>query len=120
MAKVKSETKPEKQESQLTPAQPVALSEMVNYEAGSVVSRTLSKNKAGNVALFSFAKEQGLSEHSAPFDALVQILDGRAEPTIGGKIVEAKAGQMVLMPANVPHALHAPEPFKMLLIMIKG
>jgi quercetin dioxygenase-like cupin family protein len=120
MAKVKNEAKTEKQESQLTPAQPVVLSEMVNYEAGSVVSRTLAKNKAGNVTLFSFDKEQGLSEHSAPFDALVQILEGRAELTIDGKTVEAKAGQMVLMPANVPHALHAPEPFKMLLIMIKG
>lgn len=109
-----------KQENQLIPAQPVVLSEMVNYEIGSIVSRTLAKNKAGNITLFSFDKEQGLSEHSAPFDAIVQILEGRAELTIGGKTVEAKAGQMVLMPANVPHAVHAPEPFKMLLVMIKG
>lgn len=120
MVKAKKETKPEKQENQLAPAQPVVLCELVNYETGSIVSRTLTKNKAGNVTLFSFDKEQGLSEHTAPFDALVEILEGRAEITIGGKMVEVKAGQMVLMPANVTHALHAPEPFKMLLIMIKG
>ena len=115
-----SETKNGKSENQLVGAQPVVLNTMVNYETGSIVSRTLAKNNAGNVTLFSFDKGQGLSEHTAPFDAIVQILEGRAELTIGGKMVEAKAGQMVLMPAHSPHALHAPEPFKMLLIMIKG
>ncbi len=112
--------KEEKQENQLPPAAPVVLVEMVKYETGSIVSRTLTKNKAGNLTLFSFDKGQGLSEHSAPFDAVVQIVEGKAELTIGGKMVAAKAGDIVLMPANVPHAVHAPEAFKMLLIMIKG
>ena len=70
--------------------------------------------------MFSFDAAQGLSEHTAPFDALVQILDGRAELTIGGKVVKAEAGQTVLMPAHVPHSVHAAQRFKMLLIMIRG
>jgi len=76
--------------------------------------------KVGTISLFSFDTGQGLSEHTAPFDALVQILDGRAELTIGGNTVEAQAGQTVLMPADVPHSLRAPERFKMLLTMIRG
>ncbi len=110
----------EKQENQLPVAQAVVLKDMVNFETGSIVSRTLTKNKAGNITLFSFDKGQGLSEHSAPFDAFVQILEGKAELTIGGNAIQAGSGQVVLMPANVPHAVHAPEPFKMLLVMIKG
>lgn len=110
----------DKQENQLPSAQAVVLKEMVGYETGSIVSRTLAKNKAGNITLFSFDKEQGLSEHSAPFDAIVQILEGKAELTIGGKLVQASQGQMVLMPANVPHSVNAPGPFKMLLIMLKS
>ncbi len=122
MPKTKNEKKekPENQENQLTSAQPVVLNGMVNYNPGSIVSRTIAKNKAGNLTLFAFDKGQGLSEHSAPFDALVQILEGKAELTIGGKMVEAKAGEIVLMPANISHAVHASESFKMLLIMIKG
>ena len=96
------------------------LEDLVAYQDGSVVSKTLLKKETGNVTLFAFDKGQGLSEHTAPFDALVQVLDGQAELTIGGGLVKAGAGETVLMPADVPHSLHAPEPFKMLLTMIRG
>jgi quercetin dioxygenase-like cupin family protein len=92
----------------------------ISYSDGSVVSRTLKKNDAGTVTLFSFDTGQGLSEHSAPFDAIVQILDGEAELTIGGKKITAGAGQMVIMPANIPHSVEAKARFKMMLIMVKA
>lgn len=117
------DTKEKRQETSngsLPPAEPQHLDQLVEYAPGSVVSRTVIKRPVGTVTLFSFDAGQGLSEHTAPFDALVQILDGRAELTIGGKVVEARAGQTVLMPADVPHSLHAPEPFKMLLTMVRG
>jgi len=104
----------------LPPAEPQRLETLVDYASGAVVSRTVIKRPVGTVTLFSFDRGQGLSEHTAPFDALVQILDGRAELTIGGRKIRAEAGQTVLMPANVPHALHAAERFKMLLVMIRG
>lgn len=104
----------------LSPAEALRLDELLAYVPGAVVSRTLIKRPVGTVTLFSFDKGQGLSEHTAPFDALVQVLDGRAELTIGGERVKAGAGETVLMPADVPHSLHAPEPFKMLLTMIRG
>jgi quercetin dioxygenase-like cupin family protein len=104
----------------LPPAEPQRLDELVAYSDGAVVSRTVIKRPVGTVSLFSFDAGQGLSEHTAPFDALVQILDGKAELTIGGKLVAAEAGQTVLMPAGVPHSLHAAERFKMLLVMIRG
>lgn len=107
-------------EGRMPPARPLSLPGMIDYAEGAVVSRTLMKNQAGTLTLFSFDRGQGLSEHSAPFDALVQILDGRAELTIGGEKIAASAGETVLMPANVPHALQATEPFKMLLVMIRG
>jgi quercetin dioxygenase-like cupin family protein len=100
-------------------AQAVAFADLVAYQSGAVVSRTLVKKGAGTVTLFAFDVGQGLSEHSAPFDAIVEILDGEAELTIGGKKVAARAGQAVLMPANVPHALSATTPFKMLLVMVR-
>ncbi len=96
------------------------LADHVDYADGSVVSKTLLKKDTGNITLFSFDAGQGLSEHTAPFDAVVQILDGKAEITIGGKTNEAQSGEMLIMPANVPHALRAPERFKMLLVMIRG
>jgi quercetin dioxygenase-like cupin family protein len=99
--------------------QAVALADLVAYQPGAVVSRTLVKKNAGTVTLFAFDVGQGLSEHTAPFDALVSILDGEAELTIGGKKVAARTGQSVLMPANVPHALSATAPFKMLLVMVR-
>ena len=87
---------------------------------GAVISRTIVKNASGTVTLFSFDSGEGLSEHTAPFDALVTILAGRASIAIGGETVEALAGQSVLMPAGVPHSLSAVERFKMLLVMIRG
>jgi quercetin dioxygenase-like cupin family protein len=92
----------------------------VTYAIGSVVSKTLLKKDSGNITLFSFDKGQGLSEHTSPYDAVVHILDGEAEITIGGKVQTVKEGQMLIMPANVPHALFAQVQFKMLLIMIRG
>ena len=98
----------------------VKLHELTDYVPGSVVSRILLKNTAGTITLFAFDAGQGLSEHTAPFDAVVQVLDGEAMLTIGGTDMPAVAGETVLMPANVPHALHATKPFKMLLTMIRG
>ncbi len=93
--------------------------ELVVYQAGAVVSREIIKKKTGTVTIFAFDKGQGLSEHTAPFDALVQILDGVAEITIGGAPHRLGKDEMILMPANVPHALKAIEPFKMMLVMIR-
>jgi quercetin dioxygenase-like cupin family protein len=103
----------------LPAASAVDLGAEVSYQAGSIVSRTLMKRNGGTVTLFAFDKGQALSEHTAPFDALVQVLDGEAEIVIGGKGVLAKAGQTVLMPAQVPHAVNATSRFKMLLTMIR-
>lgn len=91
----------------------------VEYSSGSVVSKTILKQTGGNVTLFAFDKGEGLSEHTAPFNALVQLLDGTAEITIGGKLFTLHAGESVIMPANVPHSLKAIERFKMMLVMIK-
>jgi|SRR5450759_4405067 len=95
------------------------LSSLVAYQEGSIVSRTLAKRNGGTVTLFAFEAEQALSEHTAPFDAIVQVLDGDAELTIGGKKVFPRVGQAVLMPANVPHAVYAVRRFKMLLTMVR-
>lgn len=92
----------------------------IDYSPGSVVSKTLLKKDTGNITLFAFDMGQGLTEHTSPFDAVVQILDGRSEITIGGKPQMVQAGEMLVMPASVSHALHATERFKMLLIMIRG
>jgi quercetin dioxygenase-like cupin family protein len=93
---------------------------LVGYQDGSVVSKEVIKKEKGTVTLFAFDKGQGLSEHTAPFDALVYILDGQAEIYIAGKAHLLKTGQTIIMPANKPHALKAMERFKMLLIMIKA
>ncbi|MEW6540960.1 MAG: cupin domain-containing protein [Bacillota bacterium] len=98
----------------------VNLKDLVEYAEGSIVSRTLVDKKTGTLTLFAFDAGQGLSEHTAPFDAVVQILDGKAALMIGGQALEASAGQLVIMPANVPHALRAVERFKMLLTMIRA
>lgn len=92
----------------------------VEYAGSSVVSKNVLKNEAGNVSLFSFDKDEGLSEHTAPFDALVQVIDGKAEITIDGKPYELGVNDSIIMPANIPHALRAVEKFKMILTMIKG
>ena len=99
---------------------PFNLEQYVAYSNGSVVSKTLLKKDIGNITLFSFDAGQGLSEHTAPFDAVVYVLDGKAEITIGGQAHTVASGEMLIMPANVSHALHADVPFKMLLIMIRG
>ncbi len=96
------------------------LSALVNYQEGTIVSRTLVDKPAGTITLFAFAKGQGLSEHTAPFDAFVNILDGEAEIILGGKPQTVKAGEMLIMPANKPHALKAHIPFKMMLVMIRA
>ena len=96
------------------------LKELVEYQGDSVVSKTLIDKQAGTVTLFAFDKEQGLSEHAAPYDALVYIVDGAAEVTISGKAHHLAAGEMIVMPANEPHALEAAEKFKMVLVMIKS
>ena len=95
------------------------LVELVDYQKGSVVSRTIIDKKAGTVTLFSFDEGQGLSEHTAPFDALVYLLDGEAEITISGKPLHLREGELTIMPANQPHALKAVKRFKMLLTMIR-
>jgi len=103
----------------LPPAEPVELAALVAYQNGGVVSRTLVKKNAGTLTVFAFDQGQALSEHTAPFDAVVQVIDGEAELVIGGKKVPAKAGQTVLMPAGIPHAVNATTRFKMLLIMVR-
>jgi len=95
-------------------------SDLVAYSRGSVVSKTLLDRKSGTITLFAFDRGQGLSEHVAPYDAVVEILDGTAAITIAGKALQAKSGDMVIMPANVPHALKAERRFKMILVMIRG
>ncbi len=92
----------------------------IAYFEESVVSKTLLKKDAGNITLFAFEAGQGLSEHTAPFDAVVYIVDGEAQITIGGETQTVAAGEMLIMPANVPHALHAARRFKMLLVMIRS
>ena len=95
------------------------LKDMVAYQTGSVVSRTLIDKSVGTVTVFAFDHGQGLSEHTAPFDALVQILDGTADITIDGSVHTVREGEMIIMPANKPHALKANPQFKMLLTMIR-
>lgn len=96
------------------------LESLLDYQEGSVVSRMLVNKKVGSVTLFSFDKDQGLSEHTAPFDALVYVFNGKAEIIISKKSYILNSGQMITMPANEPHALKALERFKMMLIMVKA
>jgi quercetin dioxygenase-like cupin family protein len=98
----------------------LTMSELVAYQDGSVVSKTLIDKKVGTVTLFSFGAGQGLSEHTVPYDAFVQVVDGEAEVTINGEAQIVNAGQMIIMPANIPHELKAVKPFKMLLVMIRA
>ena len=100
-------------------ANPLKLKDLLDYQGGSVVSKTLIEKKTGTVTLFAFDKDQGLSEHTAPFDAIVTILDGVGEITIDGKVNNVELGESVIMPANKPHSLKAKSKFKMLLIMIR-
>ena len=97
-----------------------SLIDLVDYRDGSVVSKTLAEKKTGTVTLFAFDKGQGLSEHTAPFDAMVCVLDGKVEVIISGNPIIVEKGKMIIMPANEPHALKAVEKFKMMLIMIRS
>ncbi|MBF0407582.1 MAG: cupin domain-containing protein [Candidatus Riflebacteria bacterium] len=99
---------------------PLALVEYVKYSPGSIVSRTLFNTDKGNLTLFAFDKGQNLSEHTAPFNAYIQVLDGESEILIDRKPHKVKTGEMILMPANIPHAVKAISKFKMLLTMIKS
>jgi quercetin dioxygenase-like cupin family protein len=101
-------------------AQPASLIDLIDYQEGSVVSRTIIDKKAGTVTLFAFDEGQGLSEHTAPYDALVYLLDGEANVVIAGKPIRLKKGEMTIMPANEPHALKAVTRFKMILTMIRS
>jgi quercetin dioxygenase-like cupin family protein len=98
----------------------LTMSDLVAYSEGSVVSKTLIDKKVGTVTLFSFDAGQGLSEHTVPYDAFVQVVDGEALVTIEGSEHTVAAGQMIIMPANKPHELKAVKPFKMLLVMIRA
>jgi quercetin dioxygenase-like cupin family protein len=95
------------------------MKELISYQNGAVVSRTLIKRNTGTVTLFAFDKGEGLSEHTAPFDAMVYNVEGEAEIKISGKINALQEGEMIIMPAHKPHALKAVSKFKMLLVMIK-
>lgn len=101
-------------------AQVTTLEEHISYQPDAVVSKTIIKKSTGTVTLFAFDKGQGLSEHTAPFEALVYLVDGEAEISIAGKPNLVRKGEMIILPANIPHALHALLPFKMLLTMVKS
>ena len=105
--------------SELAPAKPTVLERELAYQPGAIVSRTIAKTKGGSITLFAFDAGQELSEHTAPFDAFVTVLDGSVELTIGGERVIARTGETTRMPAGIPHAVRAPEPFKMLLTMVR-
>jgi quercetin dioxygenase-like cupin family protein len=97
----------------------VQLSSLVAYQEGSVVSRTVIDKPTGTITLFAFARGEGLSEHTTPYDAIVQVLDGRAAITVSGQEHQVGTGEMLIMPADEPHALRAVEAFKMMLVMIR-
>jgi quercetin dioxygenase-like cupin family protein len=99
---------------------PLGLANLIEYQAGSVVSRTIIKKDTGTVTLFAFDKDEALSEHTAPYDALIYIVDGEAEVTIEGESSKVKEGEFVIMPANKPHSVKAVNKFKMVLVMIRS
>ena len=101
-------------------SQVITVADLIGYQDGSVVSRTLIDKKPGTITLFAFAEGQGLSEHTAPYDAFIEVVEGEAEVTISGKPYLVKAGQFLIMPANEPHSVRAATHFKMLLVMIRA
>lgn len=113
-------TAPQPRQNYLAGAEVVRLGGLVNYQDGAVVSRTLVKHPTGTITAFAFDAGQGLSEHTAAYEALVQIIEGKTEITISGKPFQLEGGQAILLPANQPHAVTALSPFKMLLIMIRS
>jgi quercetin dioxygenase-like cupin family protein len=96
-----------------------SFADSVDYASGAIVSKTVLKKETGNISLFAFDKGEALSEHTAPFDAMIQVVDGKGQIIIGGKPFEVSAGNSIIMPANIPHAVKAIEKFKMILTMIK-
>ena len=100
-------------------AEVLDMENLVQYQPGSVVSREIFRRNTSNITIFAFDEGQGLSEHTAPFDAVACILDGKAEITVAGKPNIVKKGEMLIMPANKPHSLKAVEKFKMMLVMIR-
>jgi quercetin dioxygenase-like cupin family protein len=113
-------TAPQSRQNQMSASEVVRLDQLVSYQEGTVVSRTLVRHPTGNVTVFAFDAGQGLTEHTAAFDALVHILEGKAEITISDRPYRVEAGEAILLPANQPHALAALTPFKMLLTMIRS
>lgn len=104
----------------MAPAQRVELASLVSYQQGSVISRTLMNSRAGTVTLFAFDEGDGLGEHSAPYDALLHVIEGEAEVTIAGAKSRLEGGEALILPAGKPHAVHATRRFKMLLTMIRS
>lgn len=100
--------------------QTLTLAALVQYQPDSIVSRTLINRPTGTVTLFAFAQGQALSEHTNPYDALLNVLDGEAQVTIGGELSDVKAGEAIILPANIPHAVNAIANFKMMLVMIRS
>lgn len=111
--------KHEKTSGGIPSGEPFALKDLVTCAPGAIVSRVLTKNDHCNLTLFAFDASQGLTEHTSPFDAYVVLLDGSMEITVGGKTARPTAGETIFLPATVPHALHAPVPAKMLLVMVR-
>ena len=109
-----------KEQIQTLSAEVKPLAELLQYQDGSIVSRVLLKNNGGTVTLFAFDQGEGLSEHTAPFEALVFVVDGEAEVEIAGKVYRVKSGETITLPANIPHAVRATTRFKMLLTMIRA
>ncbi len=107
-------------EVRFVPGQPALGAALAEYQPGSIVSREILKKNTGKVTLFAFDEDEGLSEHTSPFDALVQVLEGEVEITIAGKAQRVSEGELILMPANQPHALKALKRFKMILTMIRS
>jgi len=99
---------------------PISLNDLVEYQPGSVVSNTLVKEDKGTVTMFAFDAGEGLSEHTAPFDALVQIVDGEADVSVGSEKHRVSSGEVLLLPANIPHSVRATKRFKMLLTMVRA
>ncbi|GAB4309582.1 MAG: cupin domain-containing protein [Methanobacteriaceae archaeon] len=98
----------------------IKVADLIDYQDGAVVSNEIIRKETGTVTIFAFDQGEGLSEHTAPFDAMVQIIDGEAEITIGGEKNHLKTGDMIIMPADIPHALHAVKRYKMILTMIRS
>ena len=108
------------QSNEFEKAKVFSFSDSVEYASGGILSKTVLKKETGNISLFSFAEGEALSEHTAPFDAMIQVVDGKGEIIIGGKSFILESGQTIIMPANIPHAVKAVERFKMVLTMIKS